>query len=61
MGGKRVKDVIRIDGTKIVFDDGTWMLFRESGTEPVVRAYVEAFSEADLESMTRCAVNFISG
>jgi len=60
VGGKIIKDVIRVDGTKLVFEDGTWMLFRESGTEPVVRAYVEAFSQSDLESMTRSAVDFIS-
>jgi phosphomannomutase len=61
LAGKNVKDIIRIDGTKLLFEDGTWMLFRESGTEPVVRVYIEAFSQADLESMKRVAVHFIGG
>ena len=61
VGGKAVKDVVRIDGTKLIFEDGTWMLFRESGTEPVVRAYMEASSESELDSMTGSAIEFITG
>jgi alpha-D-glucose phosphate-specific phosphoglucomutase len=37
-----VADVVRIDGTKIILADGSWLLFRKSGTEPVVRLYGEA-------------------
>ena len=33
IAGTKVKDVIRIDGTKLLLDDGSWMLFRKSGTE----------------------------
>ena len=61
LGGKAIKDVIRVDGTKLLFEDGTWMLFRESGTEPVVRVYVEAFSNSDLKTMMSRAIQFISG
>ncbi len=44
MGGTRrtVKDVITVDGTKLVFDDGSWLMIRPSGTEPKVRFYIEA-------------------
>jgi len=40
---RKFKDVriITIDGVKVVFDDGSWILFRPSGTEPVFRIYVE--------------------
>ncbi len=42
-GAKRtVKDVITVDGTKLVFDDGSWLMIRPSGTEPKVRFYIEA-------------------
>ncbi|MBI4683527.1 MAG: phosphomannomutase [Nitrospirae bacterium] len=37
-----VKDVITVDGTKLVFDDGSWLMIRPSGTEPKVRFYIEA-------------------
>jgi phosphomannomutase len=39
---RQVKDVITEDGTKLVFDDGSWLMIRPSGTEPKVRFYIEA-------------------
>jgi phosphomannomutase len=33
-----------LDGTKLLFDDESWILFRQSGTEPVLRVYSEATS-----------------
>lgn len=44
---RRVIAVITVDGTKIVFDDGSWMMIRPSGTEPKVRFYIEARNEED--------------
>jgi phosphomannomutase len=45
-GRKRtVQDVITIDGTKLIFDDGSWLMIRPSGTEPKVRFYIEARTE----------------
>jgi phosphomannomutase/phosphoglucomutase len=35
-------EVITIDGAKIIYPDGSWMLLRPSGTEPVFRVYVES-------------------
>jgi len=47
IGGQRrtVEDVITVDGTKLVFDDGSWLMIRPSGTEPKVRFYIEARTE----------------
>ncbi|MDA8078436.1 MAG: hypothetical protein M0Z79_05800, partial [Nitrospiraceae bacterium] len=39
---RTVKDVITVDGAKLVFDDGSWLMIRPSGTEPKVRFYIEA-------------------
>jgi len=36
-----VTKVIRKDGLKVLWDDDSWLLIRLSGTEPVVRVYVE--------------------
>lgn len=47
--GRRLIEVNRADGLKLLFDDGSWLLLRLSGTEPVARCYAEATSEADLE------------
>lgn len=39
-----VTGVETMDGTKLLFDDESWLLFRQSGTEPVLRIYSEATS-----------------
>ena len=41
-GGRKVANIDRTDGLKLLFNDGTWVLMRPSGTEPVVRIYSEA-------------------
>lgn len=60
LAGKAVRQLITTDGVKMVLDDGSWALFRKSGTEPVVRVYTEAASQAELESLTEAAVAFVS-
>src|SRR5437868_768465 len=42
--GQKVKEIARTDGMKLVFADGSWVCYRLSGTEPVVRVYSEATS-----------------
>ncbi|MEW6558154.1 MAG: phosphoglucomutase/phosphomannomutase family protein [Elusimicrobiota bacterium] len=39
-----IKEVRSYDGTKIIFEDGNWLLLRPSGTEPVLRIYSETES-----------------
>lgn len=41
-GEYTVKEVKDIDGWKLFFDDQRWLMIRASGTEPVLRTYVEA-------------------
>ncbi|MBP1751899.1 MAG: phosphoglucomutase [Geobacteraceae bacterium] len=57
--GVRVKDIIAVDGTKCVMEDGSWLLLRKSGTEPVVRLYGEAASEAALNVIMAAGKEFI--
>jgi len=35
-------EVVTIDGAKIIYPDGSWVLLRSSGTEPVFRVYAES-------------------
>src|SRR6185437_11818461 len=42
--GLAVKKIVRMDGFKFIFQDDSWMGVRLSGTEPVVRLYVESDS-----------------
>jgi alpha-D-glucose phosphate-specific phosphoglucomutase len=57
--GVKVDRLITIDGTKCLLADGSWILFRKSGTEPVVRLYGEAASEEKLQTLVRAARDFI--
>ncbi len=59
--GSRVKEIITIDGNKFILDDGSWLLFRKSGTEPVVRLYGEASSEERLAAVMKAGREFIVG
>jgi phosphomannomutase len=40
--GRRVASLDRTDGLKMEFGDGSWVLLRLSGTEPLMRVYTEA-------------------
>ncbi|MGE0883263.1 MAG: phosphoglucomutase/phosphomannomutase family protein [Blastocatellales bacterium] len=59
IGGRRVVEVNRMDGVKYIFDDGSWMLLRMSGTEPVVRCYAETHSKKDLEVLLETGSQFV--
>lgn len=61
IAGTAVTDVITVDGVKLLLADGSWMLFRKSGTEPVVRLYGEASSEARLSEVMEAGKQFIMG
>ncbi len=56
---RRVTQVVRTDGLKLILDDGSWVCYRLSGTEPVVRAYTEARDEKDLEALSAAAKEFV--
>jgi phosphoglucomutase len=57
--GHRVQYVVRTDGLKLVLDDGSWVCYRVSGTEPVVRAYTEARSQSGLETLSEAARQWV--
>jgi phosphoglucomutase len=57
--GRKVVSMDRTDGAKFVFDDGSWMLLRLSGTEPLLRLYVEADSAAASAKLTGEATQWV--
>jgi phosphoglucomutase len=57
--GRGVTQAVRTDGLKLVFEDGSWVCYRLSGTEPVVRVYSEARSEDGLEKLSAAAKQWI--
>lgn len=48
VAGQAVTDVLAIDGYKFQLADGSWLLIRFSGTEPVLRLYSEAKTPDDV-------------
>jgi len=48
-----------MDGLKYVYPDGSWLLFRPSGTEPLLRVYVDSASEKTANVLSRAGVNFV--
>lgn len=59
LSGRKVAKVVRTDGLKLILEDGSWVCYRLSGTEPVVRAYTEARSEQDMEALKSAAEKFV--
>jgi len=57
IGNRNLKiiDVITKDGTKLVLEDGSWLMIRPSGTEPKVRFYIEARTEKDKKEIFEVA------
>ena len=53
IGKTRVERVGRLDGLKFYMEDGSWILFRPSGTEPLVRLYYEARTVERVEQLKR--------
>ncbi len=57
--GMKVVQAVRIDGLKLLLADGSWVCYRLSGTEPVVRVYSEARSPEDLAKLSKAAKQWI--
>jgi len=53
--GMQVTRKITIDGLKLQFASGSWILLRPSGTEPLIRVYIEAVDQSELNSLKEAA------
>jgi phosphomannomutase len=51
LAGKKVVDIVRKDGVKFLLEGGEWLMVRFSGTEPLMRCYMEARTPAGLEKL----------
>jgi phosphomannomutase len=51
VAGTDVESVNEADGFKLLLVDGSWLLVRPSGTEPKLRVYAEAGSDARVEEL----------
>jgi phosphomannomutase len=51
-----VREIKSYDGVKFVAADGSWLMLRGSGTEPILRIYAEACSDADARKLLQVGV-----
>jgi phosphomannomutase len=57
--GAAVVDVERLDGVKLNLEGDRWVLFRASGTEPVLRVYAEGPDDAAVAALLAAATAFV--
>ncbi|MGE5140351.1 MAG: hypothetical protein ACM3JD_12870, partial [Rudaea sp.] len=57
LAGLRVVSINDRDGVKYLFENGSWLLIRPSGTEPVLRVYAEARSREQVNELLRTGVD----
>jgi phosphomannomutase len=57
--GRRVQEVGSLDGSKVFLDKDSWILFRQSGTEPLLRVYCEAPTRSAVGEIMSAGLKFV--
>lgn len=57
--GKIINEVQTLDGVKLMLGSDSWILFRRSGTEPLLRVYCEAPSRTSAQEILGAGVRFV--
>ena len=57
--GRNVREVGKLDGAKVFLEKDSWILFRQSGTEPLLRVYCEAPTEAAVAEIMLAGLRFV--
>ena len=60
LGDKKVLNIETIDGLKLDFSDDDWLLFRFSGTEPLLRYYAESGTKNEVERLIDMGMELVS-
>jgi len=55
----RITEERNLDGLKLVLGDGSWVMFRPSGTEPVTRVYCESKDSQMLDVLTQLGIQCV--
>ncbi|MDR3112338.1 MAG: phosphoglucomutase/phosphomannomutase family protein [Elusimicrobiota bacterium] len=61
IAGFPIQNVVTLDGHKFIIDKDSWIGFRLSGTEPVVRLYVQSNSQVKLNKLLKAGEKFVHG
>jgi phosphomannomutase len=57
--GRKVQNIGTLDGCKVFLEKDSWILFRQSGTEPLLRVYCEAGSKREVEEILGAGLRFV--
>jgi phosphoglucomutase len=57
--GRRVEQIVTLDGHKLILDDGSFIAIRASGTEPLVRCYLDARDAKGMRELQAAARDLI--
>ena len=57
--GRPVQEVGKLDGAKVFLEKDSWILFRQSGTEPLLRVYCEAPTESAVKEIMTAGLKFV--
>jgi len=57
--GRKVESVGTLDGSKVFLQKDSWILFRQSGTEPLLRVYCEAPAQAAVDEILAAGLKFV--
>jgi phosphomannomutase len=55
----RITEERTLDGLKLVMNDGSWVMFRPSGTEPITRFYCESRDPQQLEVLVQLGIQCV--
>ncbi len=55
----RITEERTLDGLKLVLNDGSWVMFRPSGTEPITRFYCESKDPQQLEALVQLGIQCV--
>jgi phosphomannomutase len=57
--GLAVREVGTLDGSKVFLEKDSWILFRQSGTEPLLRVYCEAPTAKAVDEIIQAGLKFV--
>jgi phosphomannomutase len=57
--GRKVQEVGKLDGSKVFLEKDSWILFRQSGTEPLLRVYCEAPTASAVAEIMGAGLKFV--
>lgn len=59
-GKFQTKNYDNLDGEKYFFEHDAWLMFRASGTEPVLRIYAQGRNEQEVKDIHQAALNYLN-